>query len=217
MAAKRARQINSYHHQLGEGIGLRGSAPAAGRVALEELPDHGHGGDLPGQDQYEYRVGAILASRQGGCSELQRSRESARPARDRKPWPGPGAAATAGVRSLSRHRHNVRVARILVGVTGGIAAYKACELVRLLVARGHDVTPVADARSGAVRHRRDVLRARAQGADGRSVPAPRDADLLVVAPLTAHTLARLAHGLADDLVTETALAHRGPGRSSRPR
>ena len=37
-----------------------------------------------------------------------------------------------------------------------------------------------------------------------------DVDLLVVAPLTAHTLARLAHGLADDLLTETALAHRGP-------
>jgi phosphopantothenoylcysteine decarboxylase/phosphopantothenate--cysteine ligase len=101
------------------------------------------------------------------------------------------------------------VARILVGVTGGIAAYKACELVRLLVRSGHDVTPVTT--RGAER----FVAAETFWALARKQPPAdpyphlQDADLLVVAPLTAHTLARLAHGLADDLLTETALAHRG--------
>jgi len=104
----------------------------------------------------------------------------------------------------------VAVARILVGVTGGIAAYKACELVRLLVRAGHDVTPITT--RGAER----FVAAEAFWALARKTepddPYPHlaDADLLVVAPLTANTMARLAHGLADDLLTETALAHRGP-------
>jgi phosphopantothenoylcysteine decarboxylase/phosphopantothenate--cysteine ligase len=102
------------------------------------------------------------------------------------------------------------VARILVGVTGGIAAYKACELVRLLVRTGHDVTPITT--RGAERFVAAetfwALARKSEPAD----PYPHlvDADLLVVAPLTANTMARLAHGLADDLLTETALAHRGP-------
>ena len=101
------------------------------------------------------------------------------------------------------------MARILVGVTGGIAAYKACELVRLLVRAGHDVTPITT--RGAER----FVAAETFWALARKQPPAdpyphlQDADLLVVAPLTAHTLARLAHGLADDLLTETALAHRG--------
>ena len=101
------------------------------------------------------------------------------------------------------------MARILVGVTGGIAAYKACELVRLLVRAGHDVTPITT--RGAER----FVAAETFWALARKHPPAdpyphlQDADLLVVAPLTAHTLARLAHGLADDLLTETALAHRG--------
>jgi phosphopantothenoylcysteine decarboxylase/phosphopantothenate--cysteine ligase len=102
------------------------------------------------------------------------------------------------------------VARIVVGVTGGIAAYKACELVRLLVRAGHGVTPVLT--RGAERFVTSetfwALARRSPPAD--PYPHLQDADALVVAPLTAHTLARLAHGLADDLLTETALAHRGP-------
>jgi phosphopantothenoylcysteine decarboxylase/phosphopantothenate--cysteine ligase len=104
----------------------------------------------------------------------------------------------------------VPVARIVVGVTGGIAAYKACELVRLLVRAGHDVTPVTT--RGAERFvaaETFWALARKQPPDD-PYPHLRDADLLVVAPLTANTMARLAHGLADDLLTETALAHRGP-------
>jgi phosphopantothenoylcysteine decarboxylase / phosphopantothenate---cysteine ligase len=102
------------------------------------------------------------------------------------------------------------MARVLVGVTGGIAVYKACELVRLLVKGGHEVVPLVT--SGAER----FVRAQTFFALARRSPAEdlylhlTRADLLVVAPLTANTLAKLAHGQADNLVTEAALAHRGP-------
>jgi len=104
----------------------------------------------------------------------------------------------------------VAVARILVGITGGIAAYKACELVRLLVRAGHDVTPITT--RGAERFVAAetfwALARKAEPAD--PYPHLAGADVLVVAPLTANTMARLAHGLADALLTETALAHCGP-------
>ena len=102
------------------------------------------------------------------------------------------------------------MARILLGVTGGIAAYKACTLVRLLVRAGHDVHPVVTA--GAERFvTAETFRALARVPASASLyPHLEPFDLLVVAPLTANTLARLAHGLADDLLTEAALAHAGP-------
>jgi phosphopantothenoylcysteine decarboxylase/phosphopantothenate--cysteine ligase len=106
--------------------------------------------------------------------------------------------------------HNVSVARILVGVTGGIAAYKACELVRLLVKNGHDVYPLPT--PGAERFvTADTFFALARKQrDGDPYPHLQQAELLVVAPLTANTLAKLAHGFADNLLTEAALAHAGP-------
>jgi len=95
-------------------------------------------------------------------------------------------------------------------VTGGIAAYKACELVRLLVKGAHDVIPLVT--PGADRFVRVqtffALARRSPPAD--PYPHLTRADLLVVAPATANTLAKLAHGLGDNLVTEAALAHRGP-------
>jgi phosphopantothenoylcysteine decarboxylase/phosphopantothenate--cysteine ligase len=104
----------------------------------------------------------------------------------------------------------VAVARILLGITGGIAAYKACELVRLLVKAGHDVLPLPT--PGAERFVRAetffALARKAQGTD--PYPHLERADVLVIAPLTANTLAKLAHGLADNVLTEAALAHRGP-------
>jgi phosphopantothenoylcysteine decarboxylase/phosphopantothenate--cysteine ligase len=102
------------------------------------------------------------------------------------------------------------VARILLGVTGGIAAYKACTLVRLLVRAGHEVEPVLT--SGAERFvTPETFRALARRAPSDE-PYPHLGvwDLLVVAPLTANTLARMAHGLADDVLTEAVLAHTGP-------
>jgi phosphopantothenoylcysteine decarboxylase/phosphopantothenate--cysteine ligase len=102
------------------------------------------------------------------------------------------------------------MARILVGVTGGIAAYKACTLVRLLVRAGHDVYPVlTEAAERFVSAETFFALARKSPSD-QPYPHLERADLLVVAPLTANTLARLAHGLADDVLTEAALAHDGP-------
>jgi phosphopantothenoylcysteine decarboxylase/phosphopantothenate--cysteine ligase len=100
--------------------------------------------------------------------------------------------------------------RVLVGVTGGIAAYKACELVRLLVKADHEVVPLVTREAERfVRAKTFLALARWSPADDLYAHLTR-ADLLVVAPLTANTLAKLAHGLADNLVTEAALAHRGP-------
>jgi phosphopantothenoylcysteine decarboxylase / phosphopantothenate---cysteine ligase len=102
------------------------------------------------------------------------------------------------------------MARVLVGVTGGIAAYKTCELVRLLVKGGHEVLPlVTPGAERFVRAETFFALARRAPADDR-YPHLTRADLLVVAPLTANTLAKLANGLADNLVSEAALAHRGP-------
>src|SRR3954453_16339888 len=102
------------------------------------------------------------------------------------------------------------MARVLVGVTGGIAAYKACELVRLLVKAGHEVTPLLtpDAERFVTAHTFEALARR---------EAPRDlyphlvgADLLVIAPLSANTLAQLANGLADNALPQAAPAFRAP-------
>jgi phosphopantothenoylcysteine decarboxylase/phosphopantothenate--cysteine ligase len=102
------------------------------------------------------------------------------------------------------------MARVLLGVTGGIAAYKACELTRLLVRAGHDVIPIVT--RGADRFvRRETFAALARRpADEDLYPHLTRAELLVIAPLTANTMAKLAFGLADDVLTEAALAHRGP-------
>jgi phosphopantothenoylcysteine decarboxylase / phosphopantothenate---cysteine ligase len=102
------------------------------------------------------------------------------------------------------------VARVLLGVTGGIAAYKACELVRLLVKDGHEVTPVLtpDAERFVTAHTFEALARKEAARD--LYPHLADADLLVVAPLSANTLAKLAHGLADNVLTQAALAVRGP-------
>jgi phosphopantothenoylcysteine decarboxylase / phosphopantothenate---cysteine ligase len=105
--------------------------------------------------------------------------------------------------------HNVPVARILFGVTGGIAAYKACELLRLLVKAGHDVLPLPT--PGVERFvAPDTFFALARTSPSADpYPHLERADALVIAPLTANTLAKLAHGLADNVLTEAALAHRG--------
>src|SRR5712691_4147697 len=107
-------------------------------------------------------------------------------------------------------RHNERVARVLLGVTGGIAAYKSCELTRLLVKAGHEVTPVltADAERFVAAQTFEALARREQPRE--LYPHLVDADLLVIAPLSANTLAKLAHGLADNVLTQLALAFRGP-------
>ncbi len=102
------------------------------------------------------------------------------------------------------------MARVLLGVTGGIAAYKACELCRLLVQAGHEVTPVLtpDAEGFVTARTFEALARREQPRE--LYPHLTEADLLVIAPLSANTLAKLAHGLADNVLTQLALAFRGP-------
>ncbi|SCL33845.1 phosphopantothenoylcysteine decarboxylase / phosphopantothenate--cysteine ligase [Micromonospora nigra] len=110
-------------------------------------------------------------------------------------------------------------ARIVLGVGGGIAAYKACELVRLFTESGHQVRVVPTA--SALRFVGAPTWAALSGqpvaddvwADVHEVPHVRlgqQADLVVVAPATADLLARAAHGLADDLLTNTLLTARCP-------
>ena len=104
----------------------------------------------------------------------------------------------------------MRMARVLLGVTGGIAAYRACELARLLVRAEHEVTPIltpeaetfVSAKTFEALARRETPR--------ELYPHLVEADLLVVAPLSANTLAKLAHGLADNVLTQAALAFEGP-------
>jgi len=112
--------------------------------------------------------------------------------------------------------------RILLGVSGGIAAYKSAELVRRLQAHGHTVrcaltrgaaafvTPLTlEVLTAAPVHQEEYLTASGSGEEAH-ITAARWADALCVAPATAHTLARLALGLADDFLTTTALAFSGP-------
>ena len=126
-----------------------------------------------------------------------------------QPAGGPGGSPRAALAG----------ARVLLGVTGGIAAYKAAELARELQRAGAEVQPLLTAVG-----ERMVSRATFAALTGRRVPASvwddpagvehvalaRWGQVLVVAPATAHTLARLAAGLADDLLTNVALAFGGP-------
>lgn len=113
----------------------------------------------------------------------------------------------------------LRGRRILVGVTGGIAAYKSIELVRLLVTAGAEVQVVmtnaatrfvGPATFAAVSHRPVALDVFADADQVPHVRLARQADAIIVAPATAHTLARMAHGLADDLLTNILLMARCP-------
>lgn len=109
--------------------------------------------------------------------------------------------------------------RIVLGVTGGIAAYKACSLLRLFAEGGHDVTvaPTAAALKFVGAPTWAALSGKAVVTDVwtevHKVPHVRlgqHADLVVVAPATADLLARAAHGLADDLLTNVLLTARCP-------
>ncbi|MGH9316650.1 MAG: bifunctional phosphopantothenoylcysteine decarboxylase/phosphopantothenate--cysteine ligase CoaBC [Thermoanaerobaculia bacterium] len=110
---------------------------------------------------------------------------------------------------------------IVLGVSGGIAAYKAAEVLRRLIERGAQVQVVMTRGARqfvapltfAVLSKRDVHTEVWGSADAPAVDhvALADwADLLLVAPATAHTLAKFANGLADDFLSTYFLAHRGP-------
>lgn len=109
--------------------------------------------------------------------------------------------------------------RIVVGITGGIAAYKAVSVVREFVKDGHHVDVVAT--EAALQFvGRPTLEAISRNpvnvglyddvAQVRHVALGQQADVIVVAPATANTLAQFAAGLAPDLLGNTVLARRGP-------
>ncbi|NCF25838.1 MAG: bifunctional phosphopantothenoylcysteine decarboxylase/phosphopantothenate--cysteine ligase CoaBC [Gammaproteobacteria bacterium] len=111
--------------------------------------------------------------------------------------------------------------RVLLGVSGGIAAYKSPDLVRRLRERGHEVrvvmtrgaqdfiTPLSlQAVSGQAVHT-TLLDEQAEAAMGH-IELARWADVVLIAPATADIIARLAHGLADDLLTTLCLATEAP-------
>jgi phosphopantothenoylcysteine decarboxylase/phosphopantothenate--cysteine ligase len=111
--------------------------------------------------------------------------------------------------------------RVLVGLSGGIACYKACEVVRLLARDGAEVQVVMT--TGA---RQFVTPLTLQALSGRPVATETfdldqesqighirladEAEVVLIAPATAHTIAKLAHGLADDLLSTVLLATRAP-------
>ncbi len=108
---------------------------------------------------------------------------------------------------------------VVVGISGGIAAYKAVSVVRAFVLAGHDVHVVAT--ENALRFvGRPTLEAISRNpvhsdlyegvAEVRHVAIGQSADLIVIAPATAHTIAKLATGLADDLLGNTVLASTAP-------
>ena len=111
--------------------------------------------------------------------------------------------------------------KVVLGVTGSIAAYKACELVRLFVKRGDDVHVVMTehARSFVTPLTFQTLSrnpvecdmfASPQEWKPEHVSLAVTADLVVVAPATANILAKMAHGIADDLLSSTLLATKAP-------
>jgi phosphopantothenoylcysteine decarboxylase/phosphopantothenate--cysteine ligase len=102
------------------------------------------------------------------------------------------------------------VSRILLGVSGGIAAYKACELLRSLVRDGHEVIPIVSSSAERFVTAETFAALARRSVKDDPYPHLERADLYVIAPLTANTMAKLAHGLADSVLTEAALAHRGP-------
>lgn len=113
------------------------------------------------------------------------------------------------------------MATILLGVTGSIAAYKACELARLLVKEEHEVhvimtlcaqkfvTPLTFQTLSRNPVAESMFDEPDEWVPGHISLADK-ADLLVIAPCTANVIAKLAHGLADDMLTATALATKAP-------
>src|SRR5216110_4074291 len=110
---------------------------------------------------------------------------------------------------------------VALGVTGGIGAYKAVEVVRGLQKRGHDVVAVMTAAATrfvgpitleAITRRRVITDQFEPGAnaDIEHIALASTIDLLLIAPATANIIAKLAHGIADDFLSTLSSATRAP-------
>lgn len=109
--------------------------------------------------------------------------------------------------------------RVLIGITGGISAYKVPDIIRDLKRAGISVTPlltqsahefVTPMTLGTVAGVKPVTSMWDDLSGIQHIALARDHDAMVIVPATAHTIARLAHGLADDLLAATFLAFTGP-------
>ena len=105
--------------------------------------------------------------------------------------------------------------KIVLGVTGGIAAYKSCTLCRLLIKAGADVyvcmTEAATHLVGkdtfeALTGHKVAINIFDESKDISHIGLSKDADLILIAPATANTIAKIAHGFADNMLTATTLA-----------
>lgn len=130
-----------------------------------------------------------------------------------KPWKR--TWKTAAIMTDSDRKH------ILLGVTGGIAAYKSCELVRLLTGAGHRVSVAMSHAAEAFIHPNTfqalsgspVLTETHGSSAGNGmahINLTRSADVFLIAPASANTLAKIAHGIADNLITNLAAARTCP-------
>lgn len=125
----------------------------------------------------------------------------------------------SGLRAVPAHSRSTNMQlknkNILVGVTGGIAAYKTCTLIRLLIKEGANIRVIMTNSAKKFVHENtfSALTGRDVASDMFDeskqidhVNLTKEADLFVIAPATANTIAKLACGLADNMLTATALA-----------
>src|SRR6218665_305745 len=171
-----------------------------------------------GFDRSANELGCLGEPRGRVCAARGRHRVAAVPGK--RHWRG--WAGRAGPRPPPGFRRGVPPAprlRIVVGVTGGIAAYKAVFLVRGFVLDGHDVHVVPTAAAlpflglptwEAISRNPVNTDPFDDVAEVRHVALGQSADLIVIAPATANSLAKLATGLADDLLGTTVLASEAP-------
>ncbi len=125
----------------------------------------------------------------------------------------------AAANSQAASSENFRTLNIVVGVAGGIAAYKSCHLVREFKERGHNVTvvPTRSALKFVGAATFEALSGNPVATDVfeyvdevRHVRVGQEADLVVIAPATADVLSRITHGRADDMLTATVLVTQAP-------
>ena len=205
LAAKRAREINDYYNQLGEGLGkiVPPQVTSVSRkplsIALEEI-----------------EVGKIIKAEvvEVEVVEVETPKSTSRTT---------PRLTTPASSHVSVELGALRGRRVVLGVAGGIAAYKAVEVCRRLVDAGAWVSPVltedATRFIGALTFSALGLRAGAdlavRGSETRSrTPClGQSADLIIVAPATARLLGKYAAGISDDLLTATLA--RDPGSGAR--
>ena len=109
--------------------------------------------------------------------------------------------------------------KIILGVGGGIAAYKSAELARMLMQQGHEVQAVMTAAAeefvrpltfAALTGRKVLTNLFAIESAIEHISVAQEHELLAIAPATADLIAKMAHGLADDFLTTLCLAFTGP-------